>query len=281
MATIPHTYIQSGRYYFRRRARLTESLHAHVTLALGTREPVLARHRAASLSVRFTELTGRVAMFIERGDRLTQAMIDEIFDAELRSCLDDLLLGFHAADNPQAVASAYHTAAAAFRLAQRPAAAREIGSAERERLLSQGFDDVTVEGVAADLDRYAHPEHVPEAMIEEWIAAFGMLPSRASYGAIAAIITRAQGRAHELASRYLDPEVQDAIDPSAFLAQRAKDESFRPTGLAGALPITSPVPTTPAPTAAAVPAAAPLPNQHPPQRPTAASSFTARVGSAR
>ncbi|QDH35344.1 hypothetical protein [Porphyrobacter sp. YT40] len=213
--------------------------------------------------MRFTELTGRVAMFIERGDRLTQAMIDEIFDAELRSCLDDLLLGFHAADNPQAVASAYRTAAAAFRLAQRPAAAREIGSAERERLLSQGFDDVTVEGVAADLDRYAHPEHVPEAMIEEWIAAFGMLPSRASYGAIAAIITRAQGRAHELASRYLDPEVQDAIDPAAFLAQRAKDESFRPTGLAGALPITSRVPTTPTSTAAAVPAAAPPPEPAP------------------
>ena len=66
MASIPHTYIQAGRYYFRRRARLTESLHAHVTMALGTREPALARHRAASLSVRFTELAGRVAMFIER-----------------------------------------------------------------------------------------------------------------------------------------------------------------------------------------------------------------------
>ena len=130
-------------------------------------------------------------------------------------------------------------------------------------MLSQGFDDVTAEGVAADLDRYAHPEHLPEAMIEEWIAAFGMLPSRASYGAIAAIITRAQGRAHELASRYLDPEVQDAIDPAAFLAQRAKDESFRPAGLAGALPITSPVPTTPAPTAVAVPAAAPPPELAP------------------
>lgn len=238
MATIPHTYIQSGRYYFRRRARLTESLHAHVTLALGTREPALARHRAASLSVRFTELTGRVAMFIERGDRLTQAMIDEIFDAELRTCLDDLLLGFHAADDPQAVANAYRTAAAAFRLAQRPAAVRDIGMAEHKRLLSQGFDEITVEGVAADLDRYAHPDHVADAMIEEWIAALGMLPSRASYKAVAAVITRAHGRAHELASRYLDPEIQDSIDPTAALTQRARDESFRPAGLAGALPIT-------------------------------------------
>lgn len=261
MATIPHTYIQSGRYYFRRRARLTESLHAHVTLALGTREPALARHRAASLSVRFTELTGRVAMFIERGDRLTQAMIDEIFDAELRTCLDDLLLGFHAADDPQAVANAYRTAAAAFRLAQRPAAVRDIGIAEHERLLSQGFDDITVEGVAADLDRYAHPDHVADAMIEEWIAALGMLPSRASYKAVAAVITRAHGRAHELASRYLDPEIQDSIDPTAALTQRARDESFRPAGLAGALPATgspraganlSTVPAAVAPVAAAV-----------------------------
>lgn len=255
MASIPHTYIQAGRYYFRRRARLTESLHAHVTMALGTREPALARHRAASLSVRFTELAGRVAMFIERGDRLTQAMIDEIFDTELRTCLDDLLLGFHAADDPQAVAGAYRTAAAAFRLAQRPAAAREIGEEERQRLLSQGFDINSIEGVAADLDRYAHPDHVTTALIEEWIAAFGMLPSRASYGAIAAVITRAHGRAHELASRYLDPDIQDAIDPGAALTMRARDESFRPTGLAGALPTAIPVQPAAAPLAAAVPPA--------------------------
>lgn len=236
MASIPHTYIQSGRYYFRRRARLTESLLARVTLALGTREPALARHRAAGLSVRFTELAGRVAMFIERGDRLTQAMIDEMFDAELRTCLDDLLLGFHAADDPHAVAGAYRTAAAAFRLAQRPAAKREIGAEERERLLAQGFDMHSIENVACDLDRYAHPDHVATAIIEEWIAAFGMLPSRASYGSIAAVITRAHGRAHELASRYLDSEIQDSIDPGTALTHRARDESFRPTGLEGALP---------------------------------------------
>ncbi|WP_285711103.1 hypothetical protein [Erythrobacter oryzae] len=266
MATIPHTYIQSGRYYFRRRARLTESLHAQVTLALGTREPVLARHRAASLSVRFTELTGRVAMFIERGDRLTQAMIDEIFDTELRSCLDDLLLGFHAADDPRAVANAYRTAAAAFRLAQRPAAVRDIGMAEHERLLSQGFDDITVEGVAADLDRYAHPDHVADEMIEEWIAALGMLPSRASYKAVAAVITRAHGRAHELASRYLDPEIQDSIDPTAALRQRARDEGFRPFGLAGGSPIAgsqvagATPPTNPEPVALAPAAVVATPN---------------------
>jgi integrase len=241
MASIPHTYIQSGRYYFRRRARLTESLLARVTVALGTREPALARHRAAGLSVRFTELAGRVAMFIERGDRLTQAMIDEMFDAELRKCLDDLLLGFHAADDPHAVAGAYRTAAAAFRLAQRPAAKREIGVEERERLLAQGFDMHSIENVACDLDRYAHPDHVATAIIEEWIAAFGMLPSRASYGSIAAVITRAHGRAHELASRYLDSEIQDAIDPATALTKRARDESFRPTGLAGALSCNSPV----------------------------------------
>lgn len=235
MASIPHTYIQSGRYYFRRRSRLTKSLRAKATLALGTREPALARHRAASLSVRFTEVAGRVAMFIERGDRLTQAMIDEIFDAELRNCLDDLLLGFHATDDPKTVADAYRTAAASFRLAQRPAAEREIGPAERERLLTQGFDKFSIENVAADLDRYAHPDRLADALIEEWIAAFGMLPSRASYGAIAAVVTRAHGRAHELASRYLDQEIQDAIDPAAALTRRARDESFRPEGIANAL----------------------------------------------
>ena len=50
-------------------------------------------------------------------------------------------------------------AAAAFRLAQRPSAAREIDDTERERLLSQGFDINSIEGVAADLDRYAQLDH--------------------------------------------------------------------------------------------------------------------------
>lgn len=248
MASIPHTFIQSGRYYFRRRARLTKSFHCRASIALGTREPALARHCAGALSTRFTELVRRVAMFIERGDSLSQQMIDELFDRELRKCLDDLLLGYHAAADPWLVADSYRTAAAAFRLAQRPAATREINGAQRDRLLSQGFNDISVENVAADLDRYAHPGNISDALVEEWIAAFGMMPSRASYQAIAAHITRAHGRAHELASRFLDPEIQDAVDPAAALFGRARDEAFRADGLSPLMTQPAAGVSTPTPT---------------------------------
>jgi hypothetical protein len=96
VANIPHTFVQHGRIYYRRRVRLTKSLIFIVTLPLRTREPVQAAHRAGALSVRFWEIRKRVAMFIRQGDFLSHEMAKKIFDHELRACLDDLILGYFA-----------------------------------------------------------------------------------------------------------------------------------------------------------------------------------------
>ncbi|GAA0763803.1 hypothetical protein FHS52_002428 [Erythromicrobium ramosum] len=180
MPKIPFSTRRYGRYYFRRRVRLLDGKDIHVIVPLSTCDGQEARERVAILTAQFDRVRRTVNAYFEQNQTLDADTIKGLFETELRNCLSKLIMELHdPARDPAARVREYRTMASAFDIAQRPGTGNELTEAQRRMLEAAGHDEMDVEWVACDLDRYCGKDTIADEMMALMAEGLGVEPTPA------------------------------------------------------------------------------------------------------
>jgi integrase len=247
MPRIPFSIRRSGRYYFRRRARLHNGKDMTVIVSLSTCDAQEARERAALLPAQFDKVRRAVNAYFNLNQTLEPAMIKGLFENELRHCLAQFVAEFHdESRDPAARVAEHRTMASAFDISQRPGTSNELTDAQREMLTKAGHDELAVEWVAADLDRFCGKDSIADEDLELMAEGLGLQPTPAVIGRLRHIHLQARAEAHRLAAHFLDEDVQAAFDQEEVLFEKRRRNgealSFVPSAASTSAPVTSPSP---------------------------------------
>lgn len=225
MPKIPFSTRRYGRYYFRRRVRLLDGKDIHVIVPLSTCDGQEARERVAILTAQFDRVRRTVNAYFEQNQTLDADTIKGLFETELRDCLSKLIMELHdPARDPAARVREYRTMASAFDIAQRPGTGNELTEAQRRMLEAAGHDEMDVEWVACDLDRYCGKDTIADDMMALMAEGLGVEPTPAVVARMKHVHLQAMAEAHRLASHFLDEDVQSAFDQEeALLAKRRRN----------------------------------------------------------
>lgn len=240
MPKIPFSIRRSGRYYFRRRARLHNGKDMTVTVSLSTCDAQQARERAAVLAAQFDKVRRAVNAYFNLNQSLEPAMIKGLFENELRHCLAQFVAEFHdESRDPVARVAEHRTMASAFDISQRPGTKNELTHAQRETLAKAGHDEMAVEWVAADLDRFCGKDSIADEDLELMAEGLGLQPIPAVIGRLRHIHLQARAEAHRLAAHFLDEDVQAAFDQEEALLTKRRHNGEPLTFSAPAAPPTT------------------------------------------
>jgi len=223
MPKIPFSVRRSGRYYFRRRARLRNGKDMTVIVSLSTCDGQAARERAAVLAAQFDKVRRAVNAYFDLNQTLEPAMIKGLFENELKHCLAAFVAEFHdPARDPAARVAEHRTMASAFDISQRPGTGNELTEEQRAKLAEAGHDEMAIEWVAADLDRLCGKDTVDEETLSLIAEGLGLEPSPMILGRLRHIQLQARAEAHRLAAHFLDEDVQSAIDQEEVLLAKRR-----------------------------------------------------------
>lgn len=249
MPKIPFSTRRSGRYYFRRRVRLHDGKDIHVIVPLSTCDGQEARERTAILAAQFDRVRRTVNAYFEQDQRLDGGTIKALFETELRDCLSKLIMELHnPSRNPAAQVRDFRTMASALDIAQRPGTTNELTDAQRQTLAAAGHDELDIEWVACDLDRYCGKDTIDDEIMALMAEGLGLEPTDAVVARLKHVHLQAKAEAHRLASHFLDEDVQSAFDQEeALLAKRRANGApltFAPPQLATPQTIAQPLPVS-------------------------------------
>lgn len=251
MTKIPFSTRRSGRYYFRRRVRLHDGKDIHVIVPLSTCDGQEARERAAILAAQFDRVRRTVNAYFNLNQTIDPAMLKGLFENELRHCLAAFVSEFHeGVRDPRALIADHRTHASAYDIAQRPGTGNELTAEQREKLAAAGHDEMAIEWVACDLDRYCGKDSVGDDSLALMAEGLGFEPTDAIIGRLRHIHLQARAEAHRLAAHFMDEDVQSAFDQEeALLAKRRRGGeslTFAPPAASGPQPVALPSPVAPA-----------------------------------
>lgn len=222
MPKIPFTTRRSGRYYFRRRVRFLDGKNLSIIVPLATCDGQEARERSAILAAQFDRTRRTVNEYFYENQTLDAGIIKSLFETELRDCLSKLVAELHDPKfDPAARVRDYRTMASAYDIAQRPGTGNELTEAQRQMLAAAGHDEMDIEWVACDLDRYCGKDTISDEMMALMAEGLGIEPTPAVIARMKHVHLQAMAEAHRLASHFLDEDVQAAFDQEeALLAKR-------------------------------------------------------------
>lgn len=214
MCSIPYTRRVNGRYIFRRRVHFQNLISKHVTLAMRTASPSVARQRAASLSACFMMVKTKVDCMLEKGPPLTGDQIDEIFRRALEDELGGLLNDAYAnepwSDSVTDVAASIAQACRVLRRPNRPTAPKDS-----RRDAPEPGDNLRLENV--DFYTAQILSNLGDEQITAILKAIGVPAHQAVIEPARTHMLRGMGKGAELAQRAFDDDVLDAPDPMTAL----------------------------------------------------------------
>lgn len=211
MCSIPYARRIHGRYVFRRRVHFRNLISSHVSIALRTASPSVARRRAAMLSARFVTVKVKVEGMLETGPALTGEQIDALFrqalEQELAGLLNDAYSNAPWSDAVPDVAGEIADACRALRRPNRPLSpldgARAAPPEPGHNASLFGADPYAAQIV----------ENLGDAQVSAILGAMGLTVHAAMLAPARTHIIRGMGRGADLAGRAFDEDILDAPDP--------------------------------------------------------------------